>query len=271
MTKSWAINSTVRFAPFFTQQAIWIRNITTGVTQPYLVSNSILETIKAIVVGGTSVASLDTPTVRELENIGVIFDESTIQSHKVSWGLHLEKAKTEIQQQSWTVVRGLYNPAGASTFRAWVEHLRPTYKDGDDQVANRIICHNDVLCRSLHVEFSKVLTPLFPEPVKRSYCYLGIYHSQAKLPKHTDREQCRWNVSVVLDSSPEILNLNDSWPIFLEPFPSRSIRLDAVIGDAIVYRGDKIPHWRDSLPARFTQVSICFFHYVREAFSGPLV
>ena len=273
MTKTWAINSTVRFAPLFTEQAVWVRNIITGITQPYIVAKSTAKAIKGVVVDGISATKFDLPIIRELEAIGVIFDDSSIQSAKDSWGLHLEKAKTEIQQQLWTVVRGLYNPAGAPAFRTWVEHsrrFRKDFKDGDDLVANRINCHNDVLCRSFHAEFSKVLIPLFPEPVKRSYCYLGIYHGQAKLPKHTDREQCRWNVSVVLDSSPEITNLNDSWPIYLEPVPSRHIRLTAVIGDAIIYRGDKIPHWRDSLPKRFTQVSICFFHYVHEAFCGSL-
>jgi hypothetical protein len=271
MTEMWAVNSAVRFAPLFAQQAAWIRNIKTGVTQPYLVSNSTIEAIKAIVVDGSLVANLDTATIRELDEIGIIFDESSLQSDKGSWSLHLEKAKMEIRQQLWTVVKGLFNPAGAPAFRAWVGHLRPLYRNGDSQVANRINCHNDVLCRSFHAEFSKVLIPLFPEPVKPSYCYLGIYHNQAKLPKHTDREQCRWNVSVVLDSYPEITNLEDCWPIFLETFPNKHTRVDAIIGDAIVYRGDKIPHWRDSLPARFTQVSICFFHYVHEMFSDSLV
>ena len=262
MTKTWAINSAVRFAPLFTQQAVWIKNIKTGITQPYLVSNSTMEAIQGVVADPNLLANLDAPTSRKLEEIGVIFHESSLQRDKVSWTLHLEKAKTEVQKQLWTVVRGLYNPAGASAFRAWVEHLRPLYTDGDAHVPNRIICHNDVLCQNFHSEFSSVLIPLFPEPVKRSYCYLGIYHSQAELPKHTDREQCRWNVSVVLDSSPEITNLDDSWPIFLEPYPSAHVRIDAMIGDAIVYRGNQIPHWREPLPVRFTQVSICFFHYV---------
>jgi len=268
--KEWAINSAVKFAPLFSQQAVWVKNVVSDITQPYLVSKPTSEMIKDLVAGSTSVNQLEPPAVRELEEIGVIFNELGRQSDKQSWNAHLEKAKSELREQSWTVVKALYNPAGASAFRAWVDQNRKFYRDGDDLVANRIIRHNDILCRNFQAEFSKVLIPLFPEPVKASYCYLGIYHDQADLPKHSDREQCRWNVSVVLDSCPEITDLQDSWPIYLEPVPHKHVRLDAVIGDAIIYRGDKIPHWRDPLPKQFDQVSICFFHYVHESFFGSL-
>jgi hypothetical protein len=270
MTKRWAINSAVRFAPLFTEEALWVKNIITEISQPYIVAKSTSEAIKGLVANKASVAQLEPAVIRELEEIGVIFDESSVQNDKDSWSAQLEKTKTELRHQLWTIVRALYNPVGASAFRAWVDHSRRFYRDGDALVANRMNCHNDRLCRSFHVEFSKVLIPLFPELVKPSYCYLGIYHDQAELPKHTDREQCRWNVSVILDSSPEITNLNDSWPIYLEPAACEQVRLSAVIGDAIVYRGDKIPHWREPLPKQFNQVSICFFHYVHRSFSGSL-
>src|SRR5262249_40548434 len=157
----------------------------------------------------------------------------------------LEQSKNDLQDKSWTMLESLYNSAGAPTFRKWVQQNQPYYKRGGPLVANRLEQHNDILCRFFHSEFSKVLIPLFPEPVKPSYSYLGIYHDEACLPKHTDREQCQWNVSVVLDSFPEINTVDDSWPIFLEPAPDECIPLKAIIGDAIVYRGTRIPHWRE--------------------------
>jgi hypothetical protein len=213
---------------------------------------------------------MDPAAFLELKKIGLVFDEVSLQSEINSWTAQLEKSKNELSQQSWTVIRTIYNPASSSAVRHWIAHNRHLYSRGDTLVANRLNGHNDLLCKSLHLEFSKVLCPLFPEPVKRSYCYLGIYHDRAVLPKHVDRKQCRWNVSVVLDSSPEITNSEQSWPIYLERVPHKPIAIHAIIGDAIIYRGNKIPHWRDPLPTRFSQVSICFFHYVHKDFVGSL-
>jgi hypothetical protein len=212
---------------------------------------------------------LDSTAIRTLEAIGAIFDDSTIENQTKSWIAHLERCRNELRQQNWAVVRSLYNPAGALTFKNWVEYMQPYYRH-TGKLANRIEQHNEILCRSFHSEFSKILVPLFPEPVKPSYCFLGIYHNQARLPKHIDREQCQWNVSVILDSSPNITDLDDSWPIYLEPVPNKYVELRATIGDAVIYRGNKMPHWRDRLPARFNQVSICFFHYVHQDFAGSL-
>ena len=74
-------------------------------------------------------------------------------------------------------------------------------------------------------------------------------------------------MSLVLDSSPS-LPRDEAWPIFLETQgQAREIRL--TLGEAIIYRGTKLKHWREALPEQQT-ATICFFHFVPATFDGSL-
>jgi hypothetical protein len=119
----------------------------------------------------------------------------------------------------------------------------------------------------LQDQVGRFLNRFLPEPVKSSYTWFFRYRSEAVLDRHKDRPQCRWNVSFAVDSSPD-LGREGAWPIcFQIGSESRSILLGA--GDAVVYSGTDVEHWRDALPAGHT-VSMCFLHYVNAGFEGRL-
>src|SRR5262249_51497032 len=87
---NFAVNFAVRFSSFFAQQAVWVENMTTSITQPYLLNKSTLELLKALLSKKISVDQLDPSSFMELENIGVIFDKSKAQSQKIAWTSHLQ-------------------------------------------------------------------------------------------------------------------------------------------------------------------------------------
>ena len=105
------------------------------------------------------------------------------------------------------------------------------------------------------------------EPVKPSYVYLASYLSGAELKKHMDRQQCEFSVTLCLDFSPEP-QLATSWPIRLDT-PEGGATVYQALGDGLVYRGTKVPHYRHALGEGYTSTSI-FFHYVGSDFSGSL-
>lgn len=105
------------------------------------------------------------------------------------------------------------------------------------------------------------------EAIKPSYVYLASYLGGADLKKHTDREQCEFSISLCLDFSPEP-QLATSWPIRLDT-SAGTVTLYQALGDGLLYRGTKLPHYRDVLAEGHTSTSI-FFHYVAENFAGRL-
>ena len=163
----------------------------------------------------------------------------------------------------------LIHPFHISALRRYYRHQLRTGKLhlGDTQSPLRYTAYNDPVARFFHQQLSAVVTAFAGEPVKPSYVYLASYQPGAILPKHTDREQCEFSVTLCLDYAPEP-RCATPWPLYLHK-PSGKVTVFQAIGDALLYRGCRLPHSRDALPEGHTSTSI-FFHYVREDFKGSL-
>lgn len=75
-----------------------------------------------------------------------------------------------------------------------------------------------------------------------AYSYWRLYVEGSDLKNHVDRESCEISVTINLGQS-EVA----PWPIHLRTQGGvHSIGLEP--GDALIYRGCDIPHWRDALP-----------------------
>lgn len=98
------------------------------------------------------------------------------------------------------------------------------------------------------------------EPVIPTYSFFRMYKKGQGLTAHRDRPACEHSATLHLGASEPC-----RWPISLK---TRSGPTEAVVlrpGDAAIYRGDELLHWRDPLPADwYAQV---FLHFVSE--SGP--
>jgi hypothetical protein len=138
---------------------------------------------------------------------------------------------------------------------------------GDYQSARRYVAHNEPVARFFHLQLTGAVEQLVGEPVKPSYVYFASYQSGATLERHTDREQCEFSLTFCLDYSPEPETCT-AWPIHLDA-PRGRVTIKQALGDALLYRGRELPHWRDRLPEGHTSTSI-FFHYVPANFSGSL-
>jgi hypothetical protein len=71
------------------------------------------------------------------------------------------------------------------------------------------------------------------------------------MKSHTDRASCKYSMTLCIGFTDKV------WPMYVEGTP---IYLDP--GDLLVYRGDKLKHWRDPLPSGYQ--SQVFLHYVEE-------
>lgn len=92
------------------------------------------------------------------------------------------------------------------------------------------------------------------ETVLPTYSYARVYKNKDILKKHTDRDSCEISLTVHLDSDSE-------WEIFMETPEKEKKAIILQSGDALVYYGCTIPHWRDEYNGKY--YSQVFLHYVK--------
>ena len=99
---------------------------------------------------------------------------------------------------------------------------------------------------------------LFP-----TYSYARFYNSQdEELKVHRDRPACEISATLTLDFE------GDVWPIYMGAHEDKSnaTEIKMKIGDAVMYRGCDIYHWRESYKEGKWQAQV-FLHYVDQ--NGP--
>jgi len=127
---------------------------------------------------------------------------------------------------------------------------------GDTQVEKAFSAASPIITETL----LEVVTPFLSHQINcelyPTYSYLRIYVKGAVLEKHTDRNSCEVSATIPLScDSPTI------WPLFLET-SENSIRVELEPGDALIYKGIELPHWREPFEGE-RQVQV-FLHYVRQ-------
>jgi len=87
-----------------------------------------------------------------------------------------------------------------------------------------------------------------------TYSFFRIYTFNSELKKHTDRASCEISVTVMWESD------GTPWPIYIEDKP-----IEMSPGDALIYLGCELEHWRDNFEGDYHIQS--FLHYVDK--NGP--
>lgn len=172
-------------------------------------------------------------------------------------------------QSGFAPIRGLIHPFQLSALRRYFRWRvrRGHLPFGDPQCPLRYVAHNEPVAGFFHRELTGAVSTLLGRPVKPSYCYFIGYQSGADLPKHIDRVQCKYTLALCLDFSPEPA-CETTWPLQLE-LPTETVVVYQALGDALLYEGRKIPHFRTCLGEGCTSTSI-LFHYVDADFAGAL-
>ena len=89
-----------------------------------------------------------------------------------------------------------------------------------------------------------------------AYAFWRIYEHGAALGRHVDRNSCEVSATIAVASEP----LDADWPIMVEGLDGTSAALVLRPGDAAIYLGCQVPHWRDPLSGA-SQLQL-FLHYV---------
>lgn len=238
---------------------LWTCHPLNNLWWPHLVDDTVVPLI-ARLSAGPNVANAE-DVARGL-TLGLLLEHDTWTSYRADFSRALSDARIGIRNHGYAVLPSLtFQGYDNTTIALYLERTRHQLSP-DDQVPGRRSRHNDPLLSCIHRQLAYLVQSVANEPLKPSYCYLGVYPQGAELVKHTDRTQCRWNVSITYRrTSPSV------WPIYVE-VDSAPVRIDADIGQPVIYRGTDVPHWREPLPEG--EVAACFYHFVHQAFTGSL-
>lgn len=136
------------------------------------------------------------------------------------------------------------------------------YQGNDNQVSNSHSVYGDKLMESLLLKLQPSIEYATGLELLPTYSYYRVYREGNELKKHKDRPSCEISATVCFNYN-YVGNPTYEWPMFVKGKP---LLLEP--GDAIIYRGMEVDHWRD--PFQITRIGYHiqgFFHYVDK--KGP--
>jgi hypothetical protein len=255
---------------FYLQSTVaWVKDAGSGTLNPFWLGPRSEAALARIRAGEIAPWALPAELRRVLERAEIMVPADHAIQRGEEWNRVVARSRDAFRQSNYAPLRNLIHPFHVAALRRYYRHAirKGEIRLGDNQSARRYVAHNEPVARYFHRQLAKVVSAVVGEAVKPSYVYLASYLSGAELKKHTDRAQCEFSVTLCLDFSPEP-ELATPWPIRLDT-PQGEVALYQALGDGLVYRGTRVPHYRRALGEGFTSTSI-FFHYVAADFSGPL-
>jgi hypothetical protein len=247
----------------------WVRDPATASLQPFWLGPRLEAVVSSLRAGEPIPASVPTDVRSLLVGAGILTPEDQSERRKAEWGAAVRKSSEGFREKGYAPVGNLIHPFNLAALRRYYRHAirRGAIPLGDVQSPRRFAAHDEGVARFFHHQIANAVSAVVGEAIKPSYVYVASYLSGAELKKHVDRQQCEFSVTLCLDFSPEP-QLATSWPIHLDT-PEGTVTVYQKLGDGLVYRGTKVPHYRHVLAEGNTSTSI-FFHYVPADFSGEL-
>ena len=138
-----------------------------------------------------------------------------------------------------------------------------------DRQSKRYKAHNEAFSRFLHYEILPLIEKITNKSLKPTYTYLSCYVKGADLPGHTDREDCEYTVSFVIDKPKDT-----TWNIYLHktkqpikykgrypenPPKNECIPVDCNAGGLMIFQGTDHIHFREELNEDY--YNIILLHY----------
>ena len=124
----------------------------------------------------------------------------------------------------------------------------------DPQVPETYSHYSDIAMETLLERLTEPMSKETGLNLIPTYSYARIYKKGDVLKRHKDRYSCEVSMTMNLGGDP--------WPIYLEPSgetDKEGIKIDLEPGDALIYRGCEVEHWREAFEGE--NCGQVFLHY----------
>jgi hypothetical protein len=274
----WIVNPTFRViprnelafaSPRLTQRKTWIEVKPPGYLVPSIYSTNQKQLLRRLRPGKALRGKFSLKQIAPLVSAGILIDSGRLHLLKQNGNI-LKEARLAFKQKVYVNLSHLFS----STLIAAVVGYYCKFIDsgflplGDEQVPRRYSVHNESIARLLHLRLTNLVSLITAQRVKPSFVFFASYAEGAELARHTDRRQCEFTLSLLIDYQP-IQKGKSPWPLYLKAPGQMPVAIYQSIGDALLFKGRELAHWRPALRQGHKSTSL-FLHYVREDFTGDL-
>ncbi|HSW69115.1 MAG TPA: hypothetical protein VLI69_03000 [Gammaproteobacteria bacterium] len=161
----------------------------------------------------------------------------------------------EFKKSDYVIIRNLIDANEASNL---YDYTLKNIKNGnlkDDQVPQTPSFYQDKKMVVLHKKLLPQVEYLLKKTLLPTFCYYRTYRTGAILRAHKDRKACEISISLNLGQQ------GDLWDLWLLDHNENAINITLAPGDALLYRGCKLTHWRGKL-VNADFVSQVFFFFI---------
>lgn len=250
-------------------QTVWILDPGSDALVPFGVGKTFARYFESVRPGEPPATALSAKATSVLRYAGLLVPDDYRARRQNEWTAYIAERAACFREHGYISLEMLLHPFHLASLRHYYRELMECgeFECEKKQDARCLSMHNEVTTQFFHHQLTSTISQIVGEPVKPSYSYVRCYRSGAGLPRHTDREQCEFTVSLCVDFSPEPDSVT-GWPIYVEA-GNGTIAVQQAIGDALLFRGRELPHYRRPLPKGCTSTSV-FFHFVARDFPGDL-
>jgi prolyl 4-hydroxylase len=141
-----------------------------------------------------------------------------------------------------------------------------------DKQSKRFKAHNEPMSRLLHYEMLPLIEHIVGKSLEPTYTYLSCYVKDSDLPAHTDRADCEYTVSYIINKP-----TNENWPIYFHtkkqptkhkgrldftPPKDECIECDCGPGGLMMFNGTDHAHFREKLEGEYYHIVLLHYRSV---------
>lgn len=119
----------------------------------------------------------------------------------------------------------------------------------EQQVKGSLSRYNIPIYKDLHFLVKKEIEHILDMDLYPTYFYDRFYFEGQELVRHTDRPSCEISVTLQIST-----NLKNPWEIWFETYKGNQVNVSMNNGDACIYRGMDLPHWRNPMKSRYNKI-----------------
>lgn len=170
---------------------------------------------------------------------------------------------SSFQSVGYTKIKGLVDPETVKTISQYFENKinRGEWAVAEDlEDASKFGYYADPLIEVMLKQCLPAVEEQTGLKLEPTYSFSRVYQEGEELTPHIDRPSCEVSVTI------NVACTGDVWPIWMQYKDNDPVKCMLEPGDAVIYKGCEVTHWRRKLPKG--QINVQFMlHYVDK--NGP--